>query len=166
MGSSVEPWFVLRTRCHHENAVQNELERKQIVSFLPMRTIVRRRSERRSLLRVPLFPGYVFVQPRADEFHEIRCIRGSCGFVLAGARPAPMSEQELEAVRIIVGSGAALVVNPQLIPGQRVAVVAGPFMGVQGVLTRVKCQQRLVINAHLLNTSVSVEVDVDKIIVL
>ncbi|MBM0108568.1 hypothetical protein JM946_27865 [Steroidobacter sp. S1-65] len=146
--------------------MQNELERKQIVSFLPMRTIVRRRSERRSLLRVPLFPGYVFVQPRADEFHEIRCIRGSCGFVLAGARPAPMSEQELEAVRIIVGSGAALVVNPQLIPGQRVAVVAGPFMGVQGVLTRVKCQQRLVINAHLLNTSVSVEVDVDKIIVL
>jgi transcription antitermination factor NusG len=72
----------------------------------------------------------------------------------------------LEAVRILVRSGAELAVNPKLTPGRRVEVIAGPFMGVQGELIRVKSQDRLVINAYLVSSSVSVEVDSNKIVVL
>jgi transcription antitermination factor NusG len=166
MKSDIDPWFVLRTRSHHENAVQNDLQHKRINSYLPKRTVTRRSNDRKSTLQVPLFPGYIFVQPRLDQFENIRYIRGSCGLVLAGMKPAAMPEKDLEAVRILVRSGATLAVNPRLIPGQRVEVIAGPFMGVQGVLIRVKCEQRLVLNAHLLNSSVSVEVDADKIAML
>jgi transcription antitermination factor NusG len=115
---------------------------------------------------MPLFPGYVFVQPRIDQFENIRYVRGSCGFVVQGDKPAEMPEKELAAVRILVGSGAELAVNPKLIPGQKVEVIAGPFMGVQGELIRVKSQDRLVINAYLVSSSVSVEVDADKIAIL
>jgi transcription antitermination factor NusG len=59
-----------------------------------------------------------------------------------------------------------LAVNPKLIPGQKVEVIAGPFMGLQGELIRVKSQDRLVINAYLVSSSVSVEVDADKIAIL
>jgi transcription antitermination factor NusG len=71
--------------------------------------------------------------------------------------------KDLEAITILVGSGAPLAVNPQLIPGQRVEVIAGPFMGIQGELVRIKSGDRLVINAPLLSSSVSVEVDAENV---
>lgn len=162
----VDPWLVLRTRSRHERAVETDLQQRRIVAYLPRRNVIKRWKDRRTVVEMPLFPGYVFVQPRVDQFEKIRYIRGSCGLVLSGSKPAAMPERDLEAVRILVSSGAALAVNPRLIPGQRVEVLAGPFMGIQGELIRVKSQERLVINAHLLSSSVSVEVDSDKIAIL
>jgi transcription antitermination factor NusG len=162
-----DPWLVLRTRSHHENLVEQSLQQKEINAYLPKHRIVRRRRDHgRAVLEMPLFPGYVFVQPRLDQFESIRYVRGSCGFVVQGDKPAAMPEKDLQAVRILEGSGAELAVNPKLIPGQRVEVIAGPFMGVQGELIRVKSQLRLVINAQVVNGSVSVEVDYDKVAIL
>lgn len=161
--SGMEPWLVLRTRSRHEGIVESDLLQRKITAYLPRHEVTRRWKSRRTVVKVPLFPGYIFVRPQVDQFENIRCIRGSCGLVLAGNKPAAMPEKDLEAVKLLVSSGAALAVNPRLIPGQRVEVIAGPFMGIQGVLIRVKSQERLVINAHLLGSSVSVEVDSDDI---
>lgn len=170
VGNEVEmradPWLVLRTRSHHENIVERCLQQKQIRAYLPKRRVVRRWKDRRAVLEMPLFPGYVFVQPQVDEYEKIRTVRGSCGFVVQGSKPAAMPEKELEAVRLLVCSGAELAVDPRLIPGQKVQVIAGPFMGLQGELIRVKSQDRLVINAHLVSSSVSVEVDSNTIAIL
>jgi len=164
--SRCDPWLVLRTRSHHENTVESCLEQKAISAFLPRQNVVRRRKDRKVVVRIPLFPGYVFVRPRLDQYEKMRYIPGSCGLVFAGGKPAVMLDRDLEAVKILVRSGAALAANPRLLPGQRVEVLAGPFMGIQGELVRVKSQERLVINVHLLSSSVSVEVDSDMVTVL
>jgi transcription antitermination factor NusG len=161
-----DPWLVLRTKSHHENVVENCLKQKRINVFLPRRKVVRRLRNRTRSVETALFPGYVFVQPRLDQYENIHYIPGSCGLLCSGDKPAAVPERDLEAVKILVESEAVLAVNPRLFPGQRVEVVAGPFMGIQGDLIRVKSQQRLVINAYLLNSSVSVEVDLDEISVL
>lgn len=163
MEARADPWLVLRTRSRHESTVESDLQQRRITAYLPKRNVTKRWRDRKAVVQMPLFPGYVFVQPSEDQYENMRYIRGSCGLVLFGSRPAAMPERDLEAVRILVNSGAALAANPRIIPGQRVAVVAGPFMGIQGELARVKNQERLVINAHLLSSSVSVEVDTDTI---
>ncbi len=164
--SQIDPWLVLRTRSRHEGTAERDLQERQITAYLPRHSVVRRWRDRRTVTKLPLFPGYIFVRPRIDQFENIRCIRGSCGLVLAGSKPAAMPEKDVEAVKLLVGSGAELAVNPRLIPGQRVEVIAGPFMGIHGELIRMKSQERLVINAHLLSSSVSVEVDIDMISIL
>jgi transcription antitermination factor NusG len=161
-----EPWLVLRTRSHHENVVERSLQQNGINSYLPRHRVVHRSKERTTTREAPVFPGYVFVQPRLEQLEKVRCVRGSCGFVVCGSKPATMPQKELDALRILTGSGAALAVNPTLIPGQRVEVIAGPFMGVQGELIRIKSQDRLVINAPLVSSSVSVEIDSDEIAIL
>lgn len=165
--SQIDPWLVLRTRSHQEKTVELCLRQKQINAYLPKQFVPRRRNDgARSLVTAPLFPGYVFVQPREDQFENMRYIRGSCGLIFSGDKPAAMPEKDLEAVRILAGSGTPLAVNPKLMPGQRVEVVAGPFMGIQGELIRIKHEDRLVINAPLLSSSVSVEVDADQVTIL
>ena len=166
LSSAIEPWLVLRTRSRHEITVESDLQQRSITAYLPKRSVMRCGRNRKVVTQLPLFPGYVFVQPRVEQYEKIRYVRGSCGFVLSGNQPATMPARDLDAVRILAGSGATLAVNPRLIPGQRVEVLSGPFMGIQGELVRVKSQERLVINAQLLNSSVSVEVDSDKIAIL
>jgi transcription antitermination factor NusG len=158
-----DPWLVLRTRSRHENIVEKWLAQKAICSFLPRQSVTRRRQDRKIVLLIPLFPGYVFVQPRIDQYEKIRYIPGSCGLVFAGSKPATMLDKDLESVKIMVRSGAALAPNPHLSPGQSVEVLWGPFMGIQGELIRIKSQERLVVNVQLLGSSVSVEVDADMV---
>ena len=163
----IDPWLVLRTRSHQENTVELGLLQKQINAYLPRHQVARRRANGgRAFIDMPLFPGYIFVQPRIDQFESMRYIRGSCGVIFSGDKPAVMPQKDLDAVRILVDSGTDLAVNPRLMPGQRVEVVDGPFMGVQGELIRIKGEDRLVINAPLLSSSVSVEVDADHVISL
>ncbi len=68
----------------------------------------------------------------------MRYIRGSCGLILSGDKPAAMPEKDLDGGAHAGGQWHELAVNPQLMPGQRVEVVAGPFMGLQGELIRIK----------------------------
>jgi transcription antitermination factor NusG len=157
------PWLVLRTKSRHENKVESHLQQKQITVYLPRQRLVRRSKGRKTVVERPLFPGYVFVQPRLEQFEKIRYIRGSCGFVFAGAKPATMQESDLDAVRVLVNSGATLSVATELVPGRRVRVISGPFAGACGELVRVKSHERFVINAQALNSSVSVEVTEDMI---
>lgn len=165
--SQIDPWLVLRTRSHQENTVELSLRQKRINAYLPKHQVQRRRvGGPRTFVNMPVFPGYIFVQPREDQFENMRYIRGSCGLILAGDKPAAMPEKDLEAVRIMVGSGTPLAVDQRLTPGQRVEVLAGPFMGVRGELVRIKNEDRLVINAPLLSSSISVEVDADKVAAL
>jgi transcription antitermination factor NusG len=65
-----DPWLVLRTRSHHENIVERSLRQKEINSYLPRHSRVRRTKKCRTTLEVPLFPGYVFVQPGLDQLQQ------------------------------------------------------------------------------------------------
>lgn len=158
--SRVGPWLVLRTWYRHEGVVESALQQKQVCVYLPRGRVVQwRKGQKKRVVMMPLFPGYVFVQPRANQYGGMRYIRGSCGFVLAGNTPAKMPEQDMVAIKALVDSRAALMVDSELVPGERVKIIAGPFMGVEGELVRVKSQDLLVINAHLVGCSVRVEVD-------
>lgn len=162
----IDPWLVLRTRSRHENAVEGVLQQKCITAYLPKYKVVRSWKGRKRVVELPLFPGYVFVRPREDQYEGMRYIRGACGLVFADSKPATLAEKDLEAVKVLVDSGAALTVDPELVTGRRVKVVAGPFMGVEGELVCVKDQDLLVINVDMLSSSVRVEVDRDAIAVL
>ncbi|QQP96977.1 UpxY family transcription antiterminator [Lysobacter enzymogenes] len=159
----VRPWYVLRTRSRHEKVVVDCLRERSINAYLPKRSVVRRRDDRRSVVELPVFPGYVFVQPDEEQHAHIRYIRGSCGLVMTGATPAVMPQSELEAVKALVDSSAELQSSASLMPGQRVKVTGGPFAGIHGELVRAKGQEHLVINVQLLCSSISVVVDSDMV---
>lgn len=152
------PWYVMRTRSRQEKVVANCLRTKKITVFLPQQDIVRRTNGRRRVVNCPLFPGYIFVQPLPEQFPCLRFIPGSCGLIFTGREPAQMPEKDLEAVRVIVDSDVPLSVFEELIPGRKIEVLSGPLKGIRGELVRVMNECRLVINAHLLNKSVCVEI--------
>src|SRR5271170_1042039 len=54
-------WYVVYTRANHERRVADQLAERGLDHFLPQYESVRKWKDRRMLLQMPLFPGYVFV---------------------------------------------------------------------------------------------------------
>ena len=156
-------WNVLRTRSRQENVVVGSLSQKQITAFLPKLPLARRWKGRPKVVEFPLFPGYVFVKPRLDQFLALNYIPGSCGLLMDRNRPGLVRTREMESIRILLGTDLPLDRHPSLLPGTTVRVMVGPLAGVQGELVRLKNQHRLVINAQILGQAVSVEVNANEV---
>lgn len=157
--SAGNAWLVLRTKSRREKLVESFLHQRGVTAFLPRRSEIRKWHDRTKVLDTVLFPGYVFVQPHPHQFDILRHVHGSCGLLISGGAPSRIPDRDLEAVRIMVGSGEPLSVDMGLVRGQQVEVIAGPFVGAQGEFVRVKNEQRLIINACVIGHSVSVEID-------
>ena len=129
--ASVPPsWYVLWTRSNCEQQVCDQLAARGFQPFLPKIARWSRRGGLRYLARVPMFPGYLFVRPRLNQYETMHYIRGSCGLVLGGGnKPAPLPEKDLQAVRALVDSGAQVMVDPELVAGRRVRVLASDRAG-------------------------------------
>ena len=153
-------WFALYTRSRHEKLVERELQKKHIESFLPLRKIERRWSDRKKTIEEPLFKGYLFVHTPWNRRFEILNTVGVVNFVgPRAADPLEVPEKELFSIRRFIEENIQVDPFPYLKEGQKVYVRSGAFKGAEGFIVRKGRHCRLVISLDLLMQSVSVEID-------
>lgn len=153
-------WYALFTRHQHEKFVALALSNKNHEVFLPLTPSVRRWQDRDKQLWLPLFPGYVFIREGLDRQLQILTTPGVLHIVGWGGRPAIVPQAQLDAVRRILASHIRAETHPYLRCGDRVRVMTGPLLGLEGILTRKKGVDRLVISLEMLGRSAAVEIDV------
>ena len=61
MSTNEKKWYALYTRYRHEKRVESQLLQKGIETYLPMRKILRKWSDRKKWITEPLFNCYVFI---------------------------------------------------------------------------------------------------------
>lgn len=127
--------------------------------FLPLYKSVRRWKDRRKELELPLFPGYVFVRIAFQDRLRVQKLTGVLQIVSFNGKPAPLPENEIEALRESLARNAWLEPHPYLKAGRRVRVHSGPMAGVDGILVRRKDKFRLVLSVELIRQAVALEVD-------
>jgi transcription antitermination factor NusG len=127
--------------------------------FLPLYESTRRWKDRRKVLSLPLFPGYVFVRGAMDRRLPVLTTPGVHTIISQGERIATVPEEEIEAIRRTIDGDFSVEPHPFLRCGERVRVVRGSLEGVEGILTRKKSLFRLVLSVEMLAQSVSVEID-------
>ena len=153
-------WYALWTRSRHEQVVREQLERKQIEAFLPTVAKWSRWKDRKKKIDWPLFPGYCFARFNALERLPVLKCTGVVSIVgFEGGEPAPIPENEIHGIRVLVQSDLAYDPCPLIREGTLVEVVHGPLKGVMGRLTRKSDKARLVLSVDLIGQAVSVEVD-------
>jgi len=152
-------WYALWTRSRHEQVVREQLEGRQIESFLPTVTRWSRWKDRKKKIAWPLFPGYCFARfnPR-DRMPVLKCA-GVVHIISFEGEPAPIPEHEIEGIRLLVESELACDPCPMIREGMMVEVMHGPLRGIVGRLTRKGAHARLVLSVDLIGQAVSVEVD-------
>jgi transcription antitermination factor NusG len=152
------PWYAAYTCPRHEKYVTHQLAQRQIVSFLPLYSSVRRWKDRRKRIDLPLFPGYVFVQMTECNRLDILRLPGVVQLVCFQGKPAPIAPAEIDALRR--GTTGSIVVRPHpyLKEGRRVRITNGPMSGTEGIFVRRKHQTRLVVSISLIQRSVALDI--------
>ncbi len=155
------PWFGIRTRSNYEKITATVLDNKGFEQYLPTYRSRRRWSDRVVETNQPLFPGYVFCRFDPKNRLPILTTPGVVSIVGCGNEPAPISDDEIEAVQAILISDLASSPCPFLSEGQRIRVIRGALTGVEGILLKKKSSWRLVVSVSMLQRSISVEIDRD-----
>ncbi|PYS31289.1 MAG: antitermination protein NusG [Acidobacteria bacterium] len=158
------PWYAIYTRPRHEKQVYEDLKNRNIEAFLPIYKVRRRWSDRYKIIEEPLFKNYLFVNVEYERrYHDTLRPYGAVAFVTFDGKPAQIPEPEIEAIRRLVTSELPYNPHPYLKIGRRVRVRSGPLEDCEGILIRKKGLTRLVLSIHLLQQSVSAEVDADSV---
>jgi transcription termination/antitermination protein NusG len=161
-------WYVLHTRSRFENVVNDFLLKKTFDVFLPKVLVRSKRRDRKKMIRVPLFPGYVFVKTNLDPREHLEIVKtvGAVRLIGNHAGPVPVPEETVESLKIMVGADDQIITGPILKNGDRVIVVCGPFAGVVGSFIRYGGKGRVIVDIEVLGQSASVDVseeDVEKV---
>lgn len=154
-------WLVLYTRPRYEKKVHARLEELSITAYLPLREEVHQWSDRRKLVEMPLFSGYVFVH--VDERARITALEldGAMKYVSFGGKIAEVSERTIRSLRLMMTrSEDVRVEETALRLGQKVRVLRGPLAGLRGYLVSIRSSTRVAITVEGINRVVSVEVPV------
>jgi transcription antitermination factor NusG len=150
-------WYAVSTRSRQEKVAASMLGHIAIANFLPLLNQERQWSDRKQMVALPLFPGYVFVRIRKSGELQVRVLKvpGVVDFVRNRTGPLSIPEQEIEAVRALLAHGEACSPYPFLRAGDRVRVVHGALAGIEGTLIRSGSQSKLVISIEMIQRSVA-----------
>ena len=158
-------WYVLHTRSRFENKVNEGLERKSKEAFLPKVLVRSKRRDRKIMIRVPLFPGYIFVKTDLDPVDQLDIVKtvGIVRFIGNRSGPLPVPDEAIESLKVMVSTDLDITTGTRLKKGDRVIVVNGPFTGISGTFSRHRGQGRIVVNIEALGQFAAVEVDEEDI---
>jgi transcription antitermination factor NusG len=153
-------WYAVRTRPRHEKKVASELQEKGIRIYLPLLTQVRRWSDRRKVIQVPLFSCYAFVHSVLDLHLRLALygISGALGFVGPNNQAVPIPDTQIETIQTLMASNVQVTPYPFLKVGQRVRVRGGALDGVEGILAA-KGDRRLVVSVDSIHSSFSINLE-------
>lgn len=158
--SFFEPlWYAAYTNANHEKRVTQQLEKRSVEHYLPLYESVRRWKDRRVQLQMPLFPGYVFVKLPLRDRLQLLQIPGVVHLVSFDGHPAPLPQEDIQAIRNCLDRGHQVEPHPYLTAGRRVRVRSGPLQGLEGTILRRKNRMRFVLSFELIMRSVAVEID-------
>ena len=163
-----EAWYVVHTKSRFENVVSDGLARKSLEAFLPKVPVQSRRRDRKLMIRVPLFPGYVFVKSSLHPTEHLDILKTVGAVRLIGTKegPVPVPQETIDSLKIMVAAEQPLATGTRFRNGDRVVVVGGPFAGVIGTFVRYKGKSQVVVNIEALGryAGVSVnETDIEKL---
>jgi transcriptional antiterminator RfaH len=150
-------WWVLHTRPRAEKSLARRLHSMRHSFFLPQHQHRWRSNGRSFESHNPLFPGYLFLHGDDDARVAALTTNLVANFLPVGDQTR--LQQDLVRVHQLMISGAPLTPEQNLIPGDPVEIIKGPFAGMNGTVIRRGKAWRLFVEVKFLQRGVSVEIE-------
>jgi transcription antitermination factor NusG len=158
-----DAWYAIYAKHQHERSAADLLARKGFEILLPMYRSIRRWKDRDKSVLSPLFPCYLFVRTDLSRKVDILRTPGVFWLVESGGCACHIPDTDIEGINRIVQTPDRIAPHPYLKSGEWVRVRHGSLKGLEGILTRVKNQFRVVVTVEPLQKAFAVEVDISAI---
>jgi transcription antitermination factor NusG len=160
------PWYALCIRQRQREHCESYLTSHSYKYFSPVLSEMHLWSDRRKAVRAPLFPGYLFCQFDPHQSLPILRAPGVTSIVCSAGKLLEVDATELSHVDQSLQAGMSVDVITECLSGQRVRIIAGALMGIEGVIVVAKNQFRIGLAITMMNRSVLVEVSPSQVVSL
>ena len=158
-------WHVLHVLSNHEKRVAQHLDVRSVEHYLPLFSERVKWTDRTVLAERPLFSGYVFA--RFTPQNRVTVISTPGVLHLLGNQERDMvRDEELAKIREGLACGLPLRPYSGITVGTRVRVRNGIFADVEGVVTELRKQCRVIITLAAVRQCFSLETGADELIIL
>ncbi len=167
-------WYVIHTYSGYENKVKANLEHR-ITSMgmkakifnvvIPMEEVMEIKGGKKTLSERKVFPGYILVEMDLsdDSWYVVRNTPGVTGFVGSGARPTPLSHEEVQKILTRKGFEKPKP-KTEFIEGQTVKVISGPLADFTGTISEINLDQsKLKVLVSIFGRETPVELTFDQV---
>ena len=138
-------WYAVYTAPRAEKKVKERLDQQAIDNYLPLQISIRRWSDRKKKVELPLIRGYIFVRVTPRQQLQVSNTPGVVAFLREGGRPAPIPDRQIDTLRVM-NEGADVEVSMEEIPaGTYVRVTCGKLSGLEGELVEHKGKHKVLI---------------------
>jgi transcription antitermination factor NusG len=140
--------------------VADQLQSRDVTTFLPLVPQVHRWSDRTKTVQVPLFPGYTFVRvvPSTEQYVRILRVYGVSSFVGVRGEGTPIPDKQIADIQVLLTSNADCSICPFLKVGQRVRIRGGCLDGVEGLLVARDGDRNLLISVEPMQRSLAINI--------
>ncbi|RZK67707.1 MAG: UpxY family transcription antiterminator [Pedobacter sp.] len=151
-------WFPVYTRSRAEKKAYDELLRKGIKAYLPLKKTLKQWSDRKKIIEEPLIKSYLFVHISTKEHSEVLMTNGISRFLYFSGKIASMPDQQIDQLKLLLATDEELeVFDHEIKPGQKVLIKAGPFKDMIAEMVSVHNKQRIIL--RLDNIGYSIEIN-------
>jgi transcription antitermination factor NusG len=150
-------WWVLHTRARNEKVVASALARHRVPYYLPLARLERTYAKCRVTVRLPLFPGYLFLC--GDHEAREKAWRTNRVAKILEVKDQGQLRAELCHVCQALESGGKVDLFASLRKGRRCRITGGTLKGLEGVVLRRGRHCRMYLSVTMLGQSAVVEVD-------
>jgi transcription termination/antitermination protein NusG len=159
-------WYAVHVKSRHEFRVCESLTGAGINTFLPSIKRLCKWSDRNKLIQFPLFPGYLFVKTDSIALARITILKTKSVVRILSTVPGasePIPDEQILSLMKIIDTNVPLDAYPYLQEGQRVRIIKGPLIGIEGLLVERAGQQKLVLSIDILSQSTSVTIQASEV---
>ena len=150
-------WYAIHSKPRQEERALDNLQRQGFEAWLPMLTVEKVLRGKLANVTEPMFSRYLFI--RLDMEHTnwtpIRSTLGVSRLVSFGNRPAPMSDDLIQALRDMPERAPEKLLQQ----GQAVRVIDGPLKGLEAVYQQSDGELRAMVLVDLMSKQHLVSVD-------
>lgn len=158
-------WYVLHTKSKFEKVVTDSLLKKDIHAFLPTIMKLSKRKDRKKILEVPMFPGYLFVKSNILPKNHVNILKTTGAVRLLGSNkgPMPVNEASVESLRLFSKSKETISTGKGFKKGEEVVITDGPLAGAKGIYEKKAGKNRVIVQIDILGQYAFTEVEKDNI---
>ena len=154
----MEKWIAVYTKSRHEKVVIQELENKNIEAYCPIFKARRQWSDRKRWVEFPLFRSYVFA--KIELKNSIYILQTTCvhHIIKFQGNISIIPDEIIQNIKSMIDGGFTVEQVEYFVKGDEVIVVDGPLKGMDGIVVKIKNENKLVLKVAAIQQAIAVQI--------
>ena len=158
-------WYAAYTDSRAEKKVCQELTKKNIDCYLPLKIEKKQWSDRVKVVENPLIRGYIFVKVSIREYYQVLNIPGVRRYVFFEGSPTAIPENQISDLKYFVQNmnTEVEVTSERISKGTFVKIISGPMSGISGEVVEIRGKRSIVLRFNDLGFCVHADLGTNEV---